>query len=148
MAFRAHIILLAALMVTGCEALPWKEGGNNPGVPENVTGSEAREEAPAKPVQPPPESAGPRKPMKPLNPEELVGLNEEETLGRLGAPLDVRKEAPATVWNYQQKDCNLRLFFYPSLRDRRLQALTYEITPSGDTTVEGCLQKFGSYQNG
>lgn len=78
----------------------------------------------------------------------LVGLNEEETLGRMGPPLDIRREAPATVWSYQKEDCQLRLFFYPSLRDRRLQALTYEITHSGEATKEGCLQKLGSYQNG
>ncbi|MFC4351333.1 hypothetical protein ACFOW6_07245 [Fodinicurvata halophila] len=148
MAFRTSTILLAAFLLTGCESLPWEErrsGADESGVTADPAADDVSS---TEPVRSSPDSAGPRKPTKPLNPDELVGLNEEETLGRMGPPLDVRKEAPATVWSYQQEDCQLRLFFYPSLRDRRLQALTYEVTPSGDATMEGCLQKLGSYQHG
>lgn len=148
MALRTSTIFLTAALLGGCEALPWQDAEPSETAPS--TGPSATEpgEELTTPARSSPESPGPRKPVSPLNPDELVGLSEEEMLGQMGPPLDVRREAPATVWNYQRANCELKLYFYPSLRDRRLQALTYEITPSGDTSMENCLQELGSYRNG
>lgn len=148
MALRTYTIILAAVLLSGCEALPWQDAETNATAPSATTPVNESGEDVSAPSPSSPESAGPRKPVAPLNPDELVGLSEEEMLGQLGPPLDVRREAPATVWNYQRSNCELKLFFYPSLRDRRLQALTYEVTPSGDATMELCLQELGSFRNG
>lgn len=146
MALRKSTILLATALLGGCEALPWQDSETSQTAP-SPSATDSGEEVSA-PARSSPESPGPKKPVSPLNPDELVGLSEEEMLGQLGPPLDVRREAPATVWNYQRANCELKLYFYPSLRDRRLQALTYEVVPSGDTTMENCLQELGSYRNG
>lgn len=93
-----------------------------------------------------PTTAGPRKPMPPLTLTTIVGRDEAGTVEMLGQPAQVRVESPATIWTYSRGECHLEIYFYPSLRERRLQSLTYEIDGPDDQT--DCLQQFGLAENG
>lgn len=93
-----------------------------------------------------PTAAGPRKPMPPLTLTTIVGRDEAGTVEMLGQPAQVRVESPATIWTYKRGECHLEIYFYPSLRERRLQSLTYEIDGPDDQT--DCLQQFGLAENG
>lgn len=93
-----------------------------------------------------PTAAGPRKPMPPLTLTTIVGRDEAGTVEMLGQPDHVRVESPATIWTYSRGDCHLEIYFYPSLRERRLQSLTYEVDGPDDQT--DCLREFGLAENG
>jgi len=112
-----------------------------------VVEEEAPVEVAAEPRTPPrPGAAGPRKPLPPLALTTIVGLDEARTLELLGQPEQVRVEAPATIWTYSRGECRLDIYFYPSLRERRLQSLTYEIGGADDE--RRCLTEFGMAGNG
>jgi len=64
---------------------------------------------------------------KPLAPNLLVGLTQEEARGLLGSPSAEHSDPPATVWTWRNKKCQIDLFFYMDLSDRKFRALTYEI---------------------
>ncbi|HLS69965.1 MAG TPA: hypothetical protein VK035_11520 [Kiloniellales bacterium] len=93
-----------------------------------------------------PAAAGPRKPLPPLTLTSIVGRDEENTVELLGQPAHVRVESPATIWTYSRGNCDLEIYFYPSLRERRLQSLTYEIKERAEET--DCLEEFGLAENG
>lgn len=134
--------LLPLVVLWGCatpEELPEPE-------PE-VVEEEAPVEVAATPRTPArPTAAGPRKPLPPLALTTIVGLDEARTLELLGQPERVRVEAPATIWTYSRGECRLDIYFYPSLRERRLQSLTYEI--SGGEDESRCLTDFGMASDG
>jgi len=100
----------------------------------------------AAPVRRRPSTAGPRKPLPPLTLTSIVGRDEAGTVELLGQPARVRVESPATIWTYSRGSCDLEIYFYPSLRERRLQSLTYEI--SGQAEEGDCLKEFGLAENG
>jgi len=139
---RALAWLLPLVLLWGC-ATPEEA----PPEPEEVVIAEAPIELEAEPRTPArPASAGPRKPLPPLALTTIVGLDEARTLELLGQPEEVRVEAPATIWTYRRAECQLEIYFYPSLRERRLQSLTYEMGGADDE--ERCLTEFGMAGNG
>lgn len=114
-------------------------------VPEKEPVVEAPAEE-AAPVRSRPSTAGPRKPLPPLTLTSIVGRDEAGTVEMLGQPAHVRVESPATIWTYSRGTCDLEIYFYPSLRERRLQSLTYEIR--GQDEQINCLNEFGLAEDG
>lgn len=106
----------------------------------------AQEQEPAEAEKQHPVAAGPRKPLPPLTLTTIVGRDEAQTMELLGQPEQVRVESPATIWTYRRGECRLEIYFYPSLRERRLQSLTYEISGPDDQT--DCLNEFGMTEDG
>lgn len=100
----------------------------------------------AAPARRRPTAAGPRKPLPPLTLTTIVGRDEAGTVELLGQPAHVRVESPATIWTYSRGTCDLEIYFYPSLRERRLQSLTYEIRGQNEET--DCLNEFGLAEDG
>ena len=100
----------------------------------------------AAPARSRPRAAGPRKPLPPLTLTSIVGRDEAGTVDLLGQPAHVRVESPATIWTYSRGTCDLEIYFYPSLRERRLQSLTYEIKGQDERT--DCLNEFGLAEDG
>ena len=108
--------------------------------------AEAPQPQPTERVRARPGAAGPPKPVPPLALSTIVGLDEARTLELLGEPHSVRVEAPATIWTYNRADGRLDICFFPSVRERRLQSLTDEI--SGSEDQNRCLSEFGMAGNG
>lgn len=138
--------LMTLSALSGC-ATPQEEAPEVliTGVEGQATEGQATAQAEAVPrVRP--GTAGPLKPQPPLALNTIVGLDEARTIELLGQPQQVRVEAPATIWSYSRAECRLEIYFYPSLRERRLQSLTYEIAGAEDQAK--CLNEFGMTGNG
>lgn len=91
--------------------------------------------------RPPNRPAPPREPS--LEPQALKGLDQEQALSLFGRPNEITEAAPATVWRYRDKRCQLDLFFYMDLGTHSFHVLTYEFRP-GERSVAGqraCLNR-------
>lgn len=107
------------------------------GPPETVQASlpppEPREPPPRptrKPPVPTPHVAEPIWPTEPIpevDPQRVIGLDENSTTDWLGEP-NARTEAPpATIWRYTSADCEVDLYFYLDLQHKVMRALHYEV---------------------
>lgn len=78
-----------------------------------------------------------------IDPQSLVGLDEEQIRNVLGDPDIITEHAPSRVWAYAADACSLDLFFYLDLGTDKFRALTYTVrTFDGrrfDQDVELCL---------
>ncbi len=91
--------------------------------------------------RPPTRPQTPREP--PIDPQTLKGIDQEQALGLFGRPSEITEAAPATVWRYRDKKCQLDLFFYMDLGTHSFHVLTYEFRP-GERSVSGqraCLNR-------
>lgn len=82
-------------------------------------------------------------PERPLDPQALKGLDQEQTLGLFGRPTQISEAAPATVWRYRDKGCQLDLFFYMDMGTHSFHVLTYEFRP-GERSIavqRACLNR-------
>ena len=79
----------------------------------------------------------PPPPVRPFEPQRLVGLTQPEVQALLGAPAAVREQPPALVWAYRGSDCALELSFYLDLASKAYKALTYDIKPRRPGGAEG-----------
>jgi hypothetical protein len=61
----------------------------------------------------------------PLQPNELIGLDQPAATRLLGSAVERTEEPPATVWRYKTATCELDLFFYLDLRTGRMRTLHY-----------------------
>src|SRR5690242_8621048 len=77
----------------------------DPGSPAEIAPSAAAPEEIAK-VEPPP----PRSPLK-LKAENLIGLDQPSTAALLGEPSERTEAAPATIWRYTGRSCQLEIYF-------------------------------------
>ncbi len=74
------------------------------------------------------------------DPQELMGLDTETVASALGTPEQIRKEAPAQVWQYLAADCVLDLYLY---EDGGVSRVTYleARSPKAETSpTERCVK--------
>lgn len=67
------------------------------------------------------------------SPEQLIGLDQNNTEALLGKPSERREAPPATIWRYLGQNCELDVYFYFDLQSRVMRALHYEVK-SHDST--------------
>jgi hypothetical protein len=75
------------------------------------------------------------------DPEQLIGMGPASLNAFLGAPELIRREAPASLWQYRAEDCVLDVVLYP---DRTGDKVTYlEARKDGATKIapRTCLGK-------
>lgn len=137
--------LVAALMVLGaCDQ------NTTPPAPFPPA-DEAQRAAPANPASarpprparkpPTPDSSTPEPgggetastPVDAGSPEQLIGLDQNNTEALLGKPSERREAPPATIWRYLGQNCELEVYFYFDLQSRVMRALHYEVK-SHDST--------------
>lgn len=87
-------------------------------------------ESPAEiaPAEPPTETAKIEPIQRPvLKPESLIGLDQPATAALLGEPTERSEAAPATIWRYTGRSCQLEIYFYLDLKSQVMRALHYEV---------------------
>jgi hypothetical protein len=108
----------------------------------------------SKPTPPPPPPVPPAKPpvqsSLQLDPQLLIGLGEMEVTDLIGAPREVREEAPARVWRYAGDNCSVDVLFYYDLTRQQFRALTYRMEPQGrsEQAQKICLGGIQEVQRG
>jgi hypothetical protein len=127
-----------ALIVGGCTAV---EGP--PAAPPAAQG-EAAAEQPAETMENPPSS--PAMPysgvaiLPPVNddPQQLMGLDQDELNEKLGEPALIRRDGDAEVWQYRAERCVLDLFLYGALK--RVEHVDLRNRGTGDdATIRDCF---------
>ena len=87
-----------------------------------------------------------------INPQTLVGLDEEQIKDVLGTPSTIKEEPPSRVWGYDIDSCTLDLFFYLDLGTRKFRALTYSVRtfqkPRREKAVEACVGRIQTKNRG
>jgi hypothetical protein len=106
------------------------------GSPAEIAPSAAPPEEIAK-VEPPP----PRSPLK-LKADNLIGLDQPSTAALLGQPSERTEAAPATIWRYTARSCQLEIYFYLDLKSQVLRALHYEVKPHDEAAEPARSQCF------
>ena len=78
-----------------------------------------------------------------VDPERVIGLGEIDTAGWLGPPTLQSEAAPATIWRYTSRDCEIDLYFYLDLQNRVMRALHYEVRSNDfvERRSERCFQQ-------
>lgn len=145
---RALAAALLTSAMTGCEiaselagnsraAPPPPEGPVEKAPPPTIkqVKQEKKKPQPAKPAPPPPPQIATVAP-KPKGPDSkaLVGKNEVELKEFLGPPKAVRNEPPAMVWSYQARECNLDVFLYFDVGQKKFKSLAYRFFPETRVT--------------
>jgi len=95
--------------------------------------------APAGPV--PPVTTEPQ-PLPPVaNPEGLIGLDQPQIESLLGTPEQRSEAAPARIWHYAGRNCELEVYFYMDLKSQVMRALHYEVKSNepSEPTRERCF---------
>ena len=82
-------------------------------------------------VEPPPEAPPPPPPPR------LIGLNQAQIRNLLGAPAGREDAAPATIWRYPSRNCDLAIYFYFDLKSQVMRALQYEVDTHGSDEFTG-----------
>ncbi len=90
------------------------------------TAASPAEIAPAAPA--PTETAKLEPVQRPMpKPESLIGLDQPATERLLGEPSERSEAAPATIWRYTGRSCQLEIYFYLDLKSQVMRALHYEV---------------------
>lgn len=140
MSVRLVAVILLATLVAGCEmAEKAPPSGPRMTEPARKPGAPARSRSATLPEAPP-------RPTTPLDPDRLVGLDQEQTVEILGPPTVTGSEDPATVWTYTAGNCSLDLMFYLDLKSQRFHALAYRVNTekASEEARRECLAKVGS----
>lgn len=99
--------------------------------PVPPTPSEAESPAETAPAAPPTETEAAKAepiPQPPtLKPDSLIGLDQPATERLLGEPTERSEAAPATIWRYTGRSCQLEIYFYLDLKSQVMRALHYEV---------------------
>ena len=82
-------------------------------------------------------------PSPELEPQSLKELDQEHALSLFGRPSEISEAAPATVWRYRRKGCQLDLFFYMDIQTHSFHVLTYEFRPDerSEAGQRACLNR-------
>ena len=135
---RAAVLAVLALLLAGCETLPFEKPAREPSVAAPAPAEEA--EAPRE-AEPPSEAAAPTRPppgpmqrpdVTKVSELRLEGITPQQAEQLLGPPDGRGEEPPATVWTYVQPPCRLDLFFYFDLESQQQRALTFDLMPGTD----------------
>jgi hypothetical protein len=96
--------------------------------------TEAAPPQPPRPPRKPPVPPAPPETAKaeagepePPKPESLIGLDQQATEALLGEPNERAEAAPATIWRYTGRSCQLEIYFYLDLKSQIMRALHYEV---------------------
>jgi len=90
--------------------------------------SEAESPAEITPAAPPTETAKAEPVQQPaLKPDSLIGLDQPATEALLGEPTERSEAAPATIWRYRGRSCQLEIYFHLDLKSQVMRALHYEV---------------------
>jgi hypothetical protein len=92
--------------------------------------AEAASPAPTAPVNAEPMVAPQAAPTAPPATDavtQLTGRNQASVATLLGEPQGRDEAAPATIWRYVARDCELDVYFYLDLNAKELRALHYEV---------------------
>jgi len=97
--------------------------------------------AAAAPVPRLPPSPPPLRPQ--LDLQSLIGMGEQDIVGVLGEPRQVRNDPPAMVWDYQANGCAMSLFFYLDLKSQDFRTLAYNFEAGGasDSAKQLCVNR-------
>ena len=80
------------------------------------------------PSAPPTETAKVEPIQRPApKPDTLIGLDQPATEALLGEPTERSEAAPATIWRYTGRSCQLEIYFYLDLKSQVMRALHYEV---------------------
>ena len=133
---------------TGDSEAAGSEAGGEPGqVVEIISPGDA---PPGQPPAPSQEAAQPQAetlaalPPEPAfndDPQQLIGMGPASLNAFLGAPELIRREAPASLWQYRAEDCVLDVVLYPDLSGDKVTYL--EAREDGATKIapRTCLNK-------
>lgn len=131
------------------------EGASRASAPDSESGAAAptatpapsETPAPAAQTAPPAPATAARPPQTaiveapaaaPLPPApRLVGLNQAQIRGLLGPPGGREDAAPATIWRYPGRNCELAIYFYFDLKSQVMRALHYEVDSHGANELTG-----------
>jgi hypothetical protein len=109
-----------------------------------------------KPAPPPPQVAAVSPPgagpspapdaesaSQPIDPQQVIGLDEGNAAELLGPPEQSKESPPATIWHYVTRDCEIDVYFYLDLQSRVMRALQYEVRSNDfvDRRPERCFQQ-------
>lgn len=149
-AVRIAVLVCGLAASTGCQRLPAVSGISWPGSHVNEAAAvsaetEASADMPAESVGEPQSAAElaalPEEPVIDDDPEQLMGMGPASLSAFLGAPELIRREFPASVWQYRAEGCVLDVVFYA---DRGEDRVTYlEARKDGTTKIapRQCLNK-------
>jgi hypothetical protein len=73
--------------------------------------------------------------VRPVAPDQVIGLTEGETATLLGMPASREDRPPAKVWRYAGLSCELKVIFYPDVVSLTYRALNVDL----GTADEACL---------
>jgi hypothetical protein len=83
---------------------------------------------------------GARKPPR-YNPEEFVGYKPDGLLPILGAPDFVRRDGPAQIWQYREKNCVFDVFMYREGDTSRVNHVELRERGETDEPAEACFAR-------
>lgn len=130
MAKKRLTVLMACLVLTGCEslrqALPWQNAALQP-EPNAESSVATLEPAPPKPAPPPTTQDS----------AQLIGLDRAALETLLGPPDRERRAYPAQVLGYRNSHCSLEIYLYPEVDSDSLQALSYSVTDAKGQQADG-----------
>jgi hypothetical protein len=150
------LLISAALALSACDTVApdrLGEGGEASGEPGEAvaiissdsesTGQSAASAEPPDTLDPQASTlaALPQDPAINDDPQQLIGMGPASLNAFLGAPELIRREAPASLWQYRADDCVLDVVLYP---DRGGDKVTYlEAREDGATKMapRTCLNK-------
>ncbi len=125
---RAAAIFLCAWLLAACGSLSLNSGApdqgeaaTSDGAPEQTIEAPPPESAEASPAEETTASeaqvstAVPVQPEQQIDddPEQLMGMGTARLSGFLGAPELIRRESPASIWQYRAEGCVLDIVLYP-----------------------------------
>jgi len=146
--FRHGIVALA--LVAGACAMP-EEGpksgrpqgagaeGVSAGQPGSASTPDVNPDAAAT-LAPGVRQAGGRKPPR-FNPEEFVGYKPDGLLPILGAPDFVRRDGPAQIWQYREKNCVFDVFLYREGDSARVNHVELRERGATNEPAEACFAR-------
>ena len=145
---RPSLVFAALLLLAGCATETMEPAQTSkpqpppPRVTEEVPAVRLPLPPPAKPTPPPqiarlptpapipqspPAQEVPTAPVEAPSPERLMGLDQGQTQQLLGEPRQRAEAAPATIWRYTARSCELDIYFYLDLQSKVMRVLHYEI---------------------
>jgi hypothetical protein len=123
---RAIALSAALALLAACEGVPLFGNGAGETATEDQPAEAAAEERTTRPEEEMTEAeaaqlaeaetqvtALPPEPVIDDDPAQLIGMGPATLSAFLGAPQLIRREAPASLWQYTAQDCVLDVVFYP-----------------------------------
>jgi hypothetical protein len=90
-------------------------------------------------VAPPVQEAA-RPPAERAEVDRLPGMRPEDVVSLLGEPWQRAESAPAVIWRYVGRGCQLDLYFFLDLQSKVTRVLDYKFHPDG-VAREPCLDQ-------